>query len=110
MFRIFTTEEFDSDYDRLDGSERERVNKILRQLKDQGDSVGKELAGVSIFKEKKFNGKRLYFLVYQTFSVILVLAISDKKAQQATINRIIAHLADYQSYIIEELRKRSLIY
>ena len=39
MFRIFTTEEFDEDYKKLDGAEKERVNKIFRQLKEQGDSV-----------------------------------------------------------------------
>ena len=109
MFRIFTTEEFDEDYEKLDGSDKERVKKIFRQLKEQGDSVGKELAGRSIFREKKIGGKRLYFLIYSNFAVILTLAISDKKAQQATINRILLNIANYQDYVIEELRKRGLI-
>lgn len=109
MFRIFTTEEFESDYNGLDGSEKERVKKVLRQLKENGDYVGKPLGGVSIFKEKKLNGKRLYFLVYKQFSVILILAMSNKKTQQGTINNILSNLAEYQHYVIEALRKRGLI-
>jgi len=83
MFRVFTTEEFDKDYSKLDNPEQQRVKSILTQLKEQGGSVGKPLSGLSFFKEKKFNGKRVYFLVYKEFLVVLVLAVSDKKTQQA---------------------------
>ncbi|NOZ58153.1 MAG: hypothetical protein GXO66_01025 [Euryarchaeota archaeon] len=108
-FRIFKTEEFDKDYAKLDKSEQKRVDKILRQLMERGDKVGKPLAGLSFFREKKFNGKRLYYLVYRDILVVLILAISDKKAQQATINQILINLAEYQQYIFETLRKKGII-
>jgi len=106
MFRLFTTEEFDQDYAKLDNSDKLRVDKILKQLKEKGDNVGKYLAGLSFFREKKFDGKRLHFLIYNSINTIFVIAISDKKAQQSTINQILQELAKYQ-YDIFELIKRS---
>ena len=105
MYRIFTTDEFEKDLHKLDNSEQLRVRKILKQLKEQGGNVGKIL-GPSSFREKKFDGKRLYYLIYENFLVILVLAISDKKTQQATINMILAKIADYYKYIFKILEKK----
>ncbi len=103
MFRVFTTREFDNDFDNLDGSYKERVRKILRQLREQGDSVGKPLR-LSYFREKKFGSKRLYFLVYKEFAAVLSVGISNKKIQQATINRILMDLDEYKGFIIKELK------
>lgn len=108
-YRVFKTEEFDRDYNKLDKSEQRRVDKILNQLLERGGEVGKPLAGLSFFREKKFDGKRLYYLVYGNVFVVLVLAISDKKAQQATINQILLNLAEYQQHVFETLRKRGVI-
>ena len=103
MFRIFTTREFDDNFDCLDESEKQRVRKILNQLKEKGDDIGKPLR-IPYFREKKFDNKRLYFLVYENFMVILVLAIGDKKTQQATINRILSELNEYKDFIDKRLR------
>ena len=103
MFRVFTTKEFDIDFDGLDESDKQRVRKIMKQLKEQPFS-GKSL-GLPYFREKKFDGKRLYFLIYKTFMVVLAVGISDKRAQQATINKILRDLDTYQEFIIKELDK-----
>lgn len=105
MFRIFTTEEFDKDVSKLSPQEQTRVNLILKQLKEKGKDIGKPLSGLSFFREKKFDGKRLYYLVYKDSFVILAIAIGDKKAQQATINRILRDLMEYQHYVYDLLRK-----
>ena len=102
-YRIFTTREFDKDFDRLEVFEKERVRKILNQLKERGDEVGKPLR-YPYFKEKKFDSKRLYFLVYKNQMVVLALAISDKKTQQETIDKIIGELKEYKEIIEEKLR------
>lgn len=62
-----------------------------------------------LFREKKFKGKRLYYLVYDEVPVVLALAIGGKKAQPVTINRILANLAEYQQYVFETLRKKGII-
>ena len=106
MFRIFKSATFDNDFDKLDNSEQKRIDRILNQLLERGGEVGKPLSGLSFFKEKKFDGKRLYFLVYENLQVVLVLAVSDKKAQQTTINLILRDLAQYQQYVLDELKKK----
>ena len=104
VYRIFTTKEFDEDFDSLDSSEKSRVRKIMDQLKEKGDFVGKPLR-YPYFREKKFEGKRLYFLVYQDYMVILALAIGNKKTQQETINKIIAELQNYKDIIEKKIKE-----
>lgn len=60
MFRIFTTKEFDDDFSRLYGSDKQRIRKIMEQLKSQGGSVGKPL-GLPYFKEKNLERKDCIF-------------------------------------------------
>ncbi|MCH7902245.1 hypothetical protein IIC68_00675 [archaeon] len=108
-FRVFKTREFDAQFEGLSSEEKIRVNKILLQLYEKGDLVGKLLAGLDFFREKKFGGKRLYYLVYENYFVILAVGLSNKKAQQATINQIIRDLADYQRFVFETLKKKKLI-
>ena len=89
----------------MDHSEQIRVDKILDSLLENGDVIGRPLSGLSFFREKKFDGKRLYYLVYENVFVILVLALGDKKAQQATINEILLHLDEYEKYVMDALKK-----
>ena len=106
-YKIYTTEEFNKDFNKLSSQERIRANKILKQLKEKGDEVGKPLSGLAFFREKKFNGNRLYYLVYDELFIILAIAISDKKAQQATINRILLDLVEYHQYVHKLSRKET---
>ncbi|MCR4335331.1 MAG: hypothetical protein NUV57_02220 [archaeon] len=108
-FKVFKTNEFDKQFERLSSEEKIQVNKILLQLYEKGDLVGKPLSGLSFFREKKFGGKRLYYLVYETYFVILAVALSNKKTQQATINQIIRDLSDYQRFVFETLKNKKLI-
>ena len=103
-YRLFTTKEFDKDFDCLEVFEKERVRKILNQLKERGDDVGKPLH-YPYFKEKKFDNKRLYFLVYKNHMIVLALAISDKKTQQETINKIIKELKNYKDIIEDKIKE-----
>jgi len=102
MFRVFTTKEFDTDFESLDESERRMVRKIMAQLKERGENVGKPLR-VPYFREKKFGGKRLYFLVYKEFMLVLALGIGNKKTQQETINQIITDINYYKDFIKDKL-------
>lgn len=102
-YRLFTTKEFDEDFDSLDNSEKTRVRKIINQLKEQGDSIAKPLK-YPYFREKRFNGKRLYFLVYKEHMIILALAIGDKKTQQETINKIVLELENYKEIIEKKIK------
>ncbi len=106
MFKVFTTTGFDNDFENLDGSDKVRVEKFLNQIEEKGGDVGKPLT-VSFFREKRFGGKRLYFLFYKDFAVVLAVAIGDKKTQQVTINRILENLEEYKEYVINLLEEES---
>lgn len=98
MFKLFTTREFDTDFLNLDESDKIRVRKIMSELKEKGESVGKPL-GRKYFREKKFGNKRLYFLVYKDRLIVLAVGISNKKMQQNTINKILLELKEHEKYV-----------
>ena len=52
-FRIFKTATYDEDYKSLDNSERLRVDKIINNLFETGDTTGKPL-GFPFFREKGY--------------------------------------------------------
>ena len=91
-FRVFTTQEFDKDFEKFDEGTKRNIKKIVDQLKEQGDVVGKPL-GHRYFREKKFGDNRLYYLVYK--QLILIVAIGNKKMQQETIDSVLAELDTY---------------
>ena len=103
-FRILKTATYDEDYEKLDHAEQMRVDDIVNSMFDTGDVTGKPL-GLPFFREKKFDGKRVLYLVYIQFSAILLLTITDKKAQQATINEVLLHLDEYKEYVIQKLKE-----
>ncbi len=59
---------------------------------------GKPL-GYKFFREKRFDGKRLLFLIYEEHSILFLVTITDKKAQQRDIDFIISHLSVYKDEI-----------
>ena len=66
--------------------------------------VGKPL-GLVFFREKKLNGRRVYYLIYEKFVIVLMVAISDKKTQQPTIEAIKNKLNEYYDLVKNFLDK-----
>jgi mRNA-degrading endonuclease RelE of RelBE toxin-antitoxin system len=100
MYRVFRSEHYENKLSKIDASELQRVLKFEQALK-QEPYAGKPL-GYKFFREKKFNGKRLLFLVYDEHQCIFLVTLTDKKAQQHEIDFIKAHLDAYR----EELREK----
>ena len=97
MFNVFRSEHYNKKLDSLDNHEKIRIFKFEQSLKLEPYS-GKPL-GYEFIREKKFNGKRLIFLVYEVYSSILLITIVDKKAQKREINILKASLDYYKNYI-----------
>ena len=97
MFRVFRSNWYDQKLNKLDKSEQDRVSKFEQQLKTQPYS-GKPL-GYPFFREKKFDGKRLLFLVYEEHKTVFLVTITNKKAQQREIDLIKTHLDVYKDVI-----------
>ena len=104
MLRVFRTVQFDEDYDDLDHSDQIKTDKLLLKLLEQGDKVGRPLQ-YDFFREKRLNGKRMYYLIYPDLSSLLMLFITNKKIQQETIDQILSDLAYYKSFVLEQLKK-----
>ena len=103
QYEIRTTAEFWKDYEKLSKSEQERLDKVKLQLQ-KNPYVGKSL-GYRFFREKRVDGKRLYYLIYEDIIIILLVALSDKKAQQATIDAIKRAFEIYRKDVYDKLKK-----
>ena len=97
MNRVLSTKEFDTFERLLPNEYQKQIEKIIKQLK-RSNNVGKPLS-YPYFKEKKFGKYRIYFLIYKESKTILLVSISDKKAQQETINGIKRDIDFYYNLI-----------
>ncbi len=91
MFRVFRSAWCSKRLRKLDPCEQRRIKKFENSLKVKPYS-GKPL-GYRFFREKKFDGKRLIFLVYDEHKAVFLVTITDKKAQREEIE-IIRHNLD----------------
>jgi len=96
-YAIYTTHAFDRELENLTKGDERRIQKIFLQLKEN-PYVGDQLQYKNL-REKRLKEKRIYYLVYKDLQAVLIVAISGKKNQQATINHIINNFSEYQIYL-----------
>jgi len=88
---------------KLSKIEREEIQRIVSQL-TENPLVGDQLQ-IKSLREKRLGEKRLYYLVFEDLKAVLIVAISDKKTQQKTINSILLRINEYRKYLLKLLRK-----
>ncbi len=91
------TDPFSKLFQTLSKEEQDWIRKMIVQL-EENPLVGKPL-GFPWFREKKFAGKRLYYLVYQHISKVLLVAFGPKKTQQKVIGHILANREAYRQLL-----------
>ncbi len=94
---VLETESFSKLYETLEKEEKEWIKKIIIQLKTNS-LTGKPL-GFKWFREKKFKGKRLYYLVYENSSKVLLVAFGGKKEQQKIIDYVLENKELYKKFV-----------
>jgi len=87
---------------KLSKIEREEIQKIVLQL-TENPFVGDQLQ-IKFLREKRLREKRLYYLVFEDIKAVLIVAISDKKTQQKTIDSILLRINEYREYMINLLK------
>lgn len=102
VYAVYTTETFEKEASKLSSNDREIIQKIFLQLKDN-PYVGDALK-YRFLREKRIGEKRLYFLVYDELSAVLIVSIGGKKTQQETIDYIIRYLPEYRVYIEQAIK------
>src|SRR3989344_3354542 len=102
MFKIYTSDEFDKRFNKLDRSLQLQIEKEINQL-ESNPYAGKPL-GYPFFREKKVKNYRIYYLIYEEHVVVFVISLSTKKDQQKAIDAIRNLIPAYR----EEIRKKSI--
>ncbi len=96
-YKVYRTKAFEKEMFKLPIQEQSEIVLFEKKL-SENPFVGKPL-GLVFFREKKLKGKRVYYLVYDDFVVVLMVAISDKKSQQITIDAVKEKLDEYHNII-----------
>ena len=103
-YEVYVLNVFDKETDKLSKFDKEIIQKILLQLKENpytGDQIR-----YRFFREKRVKEKRIYYLVYDDLKIVLMVAIGGKKAQKETIDNIVEYFKEYRKYA-EKLKNSS---
>ena len=60
----------------------------------------------AFFREKRVSELRIYYLIYEEHRIILIVGISDKKAQAELIDWVCASLPEFRRHVNEILKQR----
>src|SRR3989344_7983913 len=104
-YEVYTTISFDREMVKLNKEEQDRIRKIFLQLRGN-PYVGDHLQ-IKILREKRLEEKRIYYLVFDDLTSVLVVAISNKKTQQKTIDQIIKYVGQYRAYLLDLLKRKN---
>lgn len=97
VYEVYKTPSFDKEMLKLPKDRQDRIENLFKQVRDNA-YVGDQLRYKNL-REKRLDEKRIYYLVYEDMSIVLFIAIGNKKDQQATINHIIYYFDEYREYV-----------
>ncbi|MFT7616335.1 MAG: mRNA-degrading endonuclease RelE of RelBE toxin-antitoxin system [Candidatus Woesearchaeota archaeon] len=80
----------------LSPNEKEEFWKLISIL-EKGQIVGKILT-YHFFREKKIGNKRIYYLIYREYHIVLIVNVSAKKAQQKIIDEVKKTLPEFKKF------------
>ena len=99
MYKIITTKTFileiSKNFEKVDFIKFNKYKEKLKLNPFLGDMI--RIYFVREFRLK--GGKRIYFIIYEDFKIILFVAISNKKNQQKKINKIFNNLDFFEEFV-----------
>lgn len=98
-YEVYATERFDKETEKLSNKENQRIENFHKQLRDN-PYTGDQLQ-IKSLREKRLNGKRVYYLIFEDLKSVLIVALSNKKAQQKVINFIIKNIGMFRETVIK---------
>ena len=102
MFKVIGTETYLQELKKWPKPDSNQAEKVHPKL-SENPYVGKQLR-YPFLREKKIGGKRIYYLIYEDLQLVLLVATSDKKDQQATIDHLSENLREFRT-VAEEISK-----
>jgi hypothetical protein len=97
MYAVYHTHQFDRSASKMLSSVEVTELDDFEDKLECNAFLGRPLYS-DFLREKKVGGKRAYFLVYARLKLLLFVAVSTKKTQQATIENIKEQLSAYALY------------
>ena len=102
-YKVYRSVAFQEEIAKYDKSIQDRIDKIEDKLMYNSD-YGNPL-GTRWFRESRFENYRIYYLIYEDLKLVLLVAVSGKKDQQATIDHIISQFKEYRK-VAEQIAKQ----
>lgn len=107
-WRFEQTEIFEKNFNKLIPKDiQESFKKQIKKLLEENPYCGKPL-GYKFFREKKIKKWRIYYLIYETYLVLYFINLSDKKLQQAVIDRTKSELDLLKEYIESRYNNKTI--
>ena len=103
-YKVYTTPEFDRLFEELPKDDQIEIDKLTKKELPENPYQGRAL-GFKFFREKRIKGKRVYFLIYEDYILVLMVAIGDKKTQKKDISQIKMNREAYLK-LAEDLSKK----
>ena len=103
MFTVIGTYTYVKELEKWDNADRVAAGKIPEKLASNpfiGDSLN-----YPFLRERRVREKRVYYLIYEDLKLVLLVATSGKKDQQATIDHIKENLDEFRK-VAEEVAKQ----
>ena len=101
-YGVFRSVSFQEEICKYDKNIQDKVDKIEDKLITNPE-YGTPLE-TKWFRESRFENYRIYYLVYEDLSAIYIVAISEKRDQQKTINTIKIFLEFFREEIEKLVR------
>ena len=102
MFKVIGTETYLNEIKKWSKSDKEAAEEIPKKLAEN-PFIGAQLR-YPFLREKRIREKRIYYLIYEDLKLVLLVAVSGKKDQQATIDHIIKYFGEYKEYLEKIIR------
>ncbi len=103
-YKVYATPEFDRLFEELSKDDQIEIDKLTKEELPKNPYQGDPL-GFKFLREKKIKGKRVYFLIYDDYVLVLMVAIGDKKTQKKDIAQIKMNRKVYLK-LAEDLSKK----
>ncbi len=104
-FKLFHSKDFHKELLKLDNAIQEKVDKIEEKI-SENPCYGNPL-GYKWFRETRYEKYRFYYIIYNDLNSVYMVAISEKKDQQKTINTIKLFFDLFRDEILEIIREKN---
>jgi hypothetical protein len=105
MFNVIGTDTYLKEINKWPSDYKERAGKLPKRL--AVNPLSGDPLGYPFLRESRIREKRVYYLVYEDLKLVLLVAVSGKKDQQATIEHIKDSLDEFRKVAEEVIKQAS---